>query len=48
MLPEHLSGSVLVALNTGLRKGNILALKWEQINFDFRYTEVLENKGINL
>ena len=36
---------VIVALNTGLRKSNILKLKWENINFDFRMIELTENKG---
>lgn len=45
VLPNYLKGIVIVALNTGLRKSNILELKWEQINFDFKFIEVLENKG---
>lgn len=45
VLPEYLKKIVIVALNTGLRKANILELKWEQINFDFKFIEVLENKG---
>lgn len=45
VLPDYLKGIVIVALNTGLRKSNILELKWEQINFDFKFIEILENKG---
>lgn len=44
-LPVRLIPIVTIALHTGLRKGNILNLKWEQINFDFRFIEILENKG---
>ena len=28
-----------------MRKSNVLNLRWEQINFDFNFIEVLENKG---
>lgn len=44
-LPEHLKLIVTVALHTGLRRGNILELRWEQINFDYKMVEVLKNKG---
>lgn len=44
-LPEYLKLIVTVALHTGLRRGNILELRWEQINFDYRFIEVLKNKG---
>ena len=45
VMPEYLKGIVTVALNTGLRKSNILNLQWSQINLEFRHIEILENKG---
>lgn len=33
---------VLVALGTGLRQGELLALKWENVNLDEKYIEVKE------
>lgn len=45
---KHLSGymrdMVIVALNTGLRRANILNLKWSEISFEFNMLEILENK----
>ena len=40
-----LKDMVTVALQTGLRRSNIIYLKWDNINFDFRMIEILENKG---
>ena len=37
-----LPGIILVALRTGLRRNNILSLKWEQVNFDTRSIAVIQ------
>lgn len=46
-LPNYLKPIVICALTTGMRKSNILNLRWENINFDMGYIEILkqENKG---
>lgn len=46
-MPKYLYDIVLVALLTGLRRKNVLNLKWEQINFSMGFLEVLkqDNKG---
>ena len=46
-LPEHLKPIVICALQTGLRKSNILQLRWELVDLDFRFIEILaqQNKG---
>lgn len=46
-LPSYLKPIVICALTTGLRASNILNLKWETINFECNFIEVLkqENKG---
>ena len=46
-LAPHLRPIVICALTTGLRLSNILNLKWESINLDVGFIEILkqENKG---
>lgn len=47
VLDKSIAPIVLCALTTGLRLSNILNLRWETINFDIGFIEVLmqENKG---
>lgn len=42
---EHLKPIVVIALNTGMRKGEILSLKWEQISFASRQIRVEGTKS---
>lgn len=42
---EYLKGIVIVALNTALRRQNILDLTWEQIDLNGRVIEITENKS---
>lgn len=46
-LPDHLKPIVICALQTGLRRSNILQLRWELVDLDFRFIEILaqQNKG---
>lgn len=46
-LPSHLEPIVTCALQTGMRRGNILNLRWEQIDFEYNFIEIekQENKG---
>lgn len=46
-LPERIKPIIITALHTGLRRGNILNLKWSDIDFDYNFIEILkqDNKG---
>ena len=43
--PEFFKPILVVALQTGLRKTNIIKLRWSNINLEFRLLEITENKG---
>lgn len=43
--PEPLRSVVLVALNTGMRRGELLRLRWQDVNFSERFATVRETKG---
>lgn len=45
VLPPWLKPIVTVALKTGMRRGEIFHLKWDNIDFDFGFIDVLETKS---
>jgi len=42
---DHLSPLVLLALNTGLRRGDLFNLEWKHINFQLRHIRKVINKS---
>lgn len=44
---EHLKPILMVALNTGMRRGEILSLKWDQVNLSKRFLQVENTKSGN-
>ena len=44
-LPEYMQDIVHCALYTGLRKENIIGLKWKSIDFKLKKISITENKG---
>jgi len=43
--PDYIKPIVMVALNTGMRKGEILSLKWKDIDFRNRIIYILQTKN---
>ncbi len=42
---DHLKPIIIIAVNTGMRRGEILNLKWENINFIKGYIEIEDSKS---
>lgn len=42
---KHLEAIIITALNTGMRKGEILKLKWENVDFKNRHITVVDTKN---
>lgn len=42
---DHTRDMVLLALNTGMRRGEILNLKWEQVDLNYGYVTVIKTKS---
>ncbi|MHC4060365.1 MAG: tyrosine-type recombinase/integrase, partial [Planctomycetota bacterium] len=43
--PDHLGRIIIVALGAGLRRGELLALQWEQVNFDLGVITIERSKS---
>jgi integrase len=44
----HLESTVRIALNTGMRKGEIHGLRWERINLTDRLITIINGKTVRL
>jgi integrase len=42
---DHIRPILIVALNTGMRRGEILSLKWEQVDFQAKEIKILKTKS---
>ena len=43
--PEHIKPILLTALNTGMRYGEIINLKWNNVDFESRYIHIIKSKS---
>ncbi len=43
--PDYFKPIIITALNSGLRRENIIELKWDNLDFNFRTIEITKNKG---
>lgn len=43
--PDFFKPVIITALNSGLRRGNIIDLQWSNLDFNFRTIEITKNKG---
>ena len=43
--PEYFMPIIITALNSGLRRSNIVNLQWKDLDFYFRTIEITKNKG---
>lgn len=43
--PDYFKPVIITALNSGLRRGNLIDLRWSNLDFNFKTIEITKNKG---